>query len=303
MVSQLSARRSSAKASKPTVCSAMNSTSSTRSRAAREGRVVQFDHALGDALDQREIAAHLRADEHGTDLRAAHGQHFNRMLRAREAFETAFLQRIDRHDGRAALRALAQFAEHARMVGRRILAEDQQRVGVFEIVQRDRALADADRMRQAAAGRFVAHVRAVGEVVGAVHAHEQLVQERGFVAGAARRVEGGAVGIVEALQVVARSARTPRPSRSARSGRARRRRRSGRSGGRAVRARSPTAPSAPQRVCSSKNAGVTRLLVASAATALTPFSQNSKVDACSRSGHAQPGQSKPSGWFCLNSVR
>ncbi|MCY1230319.1 hypothetical protein D9M72_427280 [compost metagenome] len=47
---------------------------------------------------------------------------------------------------------------------------------------------------------------------------------------------------------------------------------------------------------------MTRRLVASAATALTPFSQNSKVDACWRSGQAQPGQSKPSAWFCLNSI-
>ncbi len=52
-----------------------------------------------------------------------------------------------------------------------------------------------------------------------------------------------------------------------------------------------------------KNSRVTRLPVASAATALAPFSQNSKVDACSLSGHAQPGQSKPSGWFCAKKVR
>ncbi len=56
-------------------------------------------------------------------------------------------------------------------------------------------------------------------------------------------------------------------------------------------------------VCAAKNAGVARFEVASAATAFTPFSQNSKVEACWRSGQAQPGQSKPSGWFCLNSVR
>ncbi len=120
------------------------------------------------------------------------------MLRTREAFEAAFAQRIDRDDGRAALRAFAQFAEHPRMVGRRILAEEQQGIGVFEILERDGSLADAHGARQAAAGGFVAHVRAVGEVVGAVHAHEQLVQERGFVARAARGVERGAVGVIEA---------------------------------------------------------------------------------------------------------
>src|SRR5882757_9541788 len=50
-----------------------------------------------------------------------------------------------------------------------------------------------------------------------------------------------------------------------------------------------------------KNSGVTRLLVASQDTALAPFSQNSKEEVCLGSGQAQPGQSKPSGWFCLSS--
>jgi len=50
-------------------------------------------------------------------------------------------------------------------------------------------------------------------------------------------------------------------------------------------------------VCWSKNSGVTRLVVASQVTALAPFSQNWKVERCSLSGQAQPGQSKPVGWF------
>lgn len=37
-------------------------------------------------------------------------------------------------------------------------------------------------------------------------------------------------------------------------------------------------------------------------TALPPFSQNSKDDVCFGSGQAQPGQSKPSGWFMRLSV-
>jgi hypothetical protein len=101
-----------------------------------------------------------------------------------------------------AIRRVAQFVEHARMVRRRVLAEDQQRVGVLEVFEQHRALADADRRRQAAARRLVAHVRAVGEVVRAVHAHEQLVQERSFVAGAARRVERGPMRAVQPFQVL-----------------------------------------------------------------------------------------------------
>ncbi|MNL18288.1 hypothetical protein D3C87_1394300 [compost metagenome] len=52
-----------------------------------------------------------------------------------------------------------------------------------------------------------------------------------------------------------------------------------------------------------KKSGGTRASVASHATALTPFSQNSKEEPCSGSPHAQPGQSNPSGWFAFSSVR
>src|SRR6202043_767380 len=51
-----------------------------------------------------------------------------------------------------------------------------------------------------------------------------------------------------------------------------------------------------------KNSGVTRFLVASHVTALAPFSQNWKVELCSLSGQAQPGQSKPSGLLVRNRV-
>ena len=51
-----------------------------------------------------------------------------------------------------------------------------------------------------------------------------------------------------------------------------------------------------------KNFASTFAFIASFATALAPFSQNSKDDLCSGSGHAQPGQSKPSCWFTILSV-
>src|SRR5688572_30984854 len=55
---------------------------------------------------------------------------------------------------------------------------------------------------------------------------------------------------------------------------------------------------------SRKKSGVTRRVVASSATAFAPFSQNSKCERSpSGSGHAQPGQSKPSFWLTLRSVR
>ena len=58
-------------------------------------------------------------------------------------------------------------------------------------------------------------------------------------------------------------------------------------------------------LCAAKNSGVARVVVASSATALAPFSQNSAVCRCptSGSGHAQLMQSKPTSWFSLSSVR
>ena len=86
------------------------------------------------------------------------------------------------------------------MIGAGVLADDEDRIGLFEILQDNGALADADRFFQRDAAGLVAHVRAVGEVVGAVEADEQLVEVGRLVGGAAGGVELGAVGAVEAFQ-------------------------------------------------------------------------------------------------------
>ena len=86
------------------------------------------------------------------------------------------------------------------MVGTRVLADDEDGVGLVEIGERDGALSDAHRVAQGPAGGLVAEVGAVGQVVGAERADEGLVEEGGLVAGAAARVEGGAVGRVQAAE-------------------------------------------------------------------------------------------------------
>ena len=60
-----------------------------------------------------------------------------------------------------------------------------------------------DRRRQAAAGRFVAHVGAIREIVGAELAHEDRIQERGFVGGAPGGVELRLVRAVQRAQALA----------------------------------------------------------------------------------------------------
>ena len=58
-------------------------------------------------------------------------------------------------------------------------------------------------------------------------------------------------------------------------------------------------------LCSAKNSRVTRSVVASSATALAPFSQNSAVcrSPGAGSGQAQDMQSNPSVWLRWRSVR
>ena len=69
--------------------------------------------------------------------------------------------------------AFCSSRQHARMAGAGVLADDEDRVGVREVLELDRGLADADRFGQPRAARFVAHVRAVGQVVRAELAREQ----------------------------------------------------------------------------------------------------------------------------------
>ena len=114
-------------------------------------------------------------------------------LRVAERQQPGLRQRVDRDDGRAVALGPLQRRQHPGVVGARVLADDEDQLGGVDVVERHRALADADRPPEGHAARLVAHVRAVREVVGAERPHHQLVDERGLVARAPRRVEHGAV--------------------------------------------------------------------------------------------------------------
>ena len=77
-----------------------------------------------------------------------------------------------------------QRAHHARMVGSGIVADRDNQLGLIKVIEGDRPFTDADGLRQANAGRLVAHIGAVRKVVGAVFAGKQLEQEGHFVRGA-----------------------------------------------------------------------------------------------------------------------
>ena len=79
------------------------------------------------------------------------------------------------------------------MIRARILPDNKNRVGAFEIFQLHAAFADADAFVQRRAARFVTHVRAIGQIVCAELPGEELIKKRRFVAGATARVKRGRV--------------------------------------------------------------------------------------------------------------
>ncbi len=124
------------------------------------------------------------------------------MLRVLETFQPAFLERVDADHLSTALYGLTQRFKHAWVVGAGVLTEYENRVGMFEIVEGHGAFTDAHALRQRDTAGFVAHVRAVGKVIGAVSAHEQLIQIRRFVAGPAGGIELGHVRAWQVVQVL-----------------------------------------------------------------------------------------------------
>ena len=81
------------------------------------------------------------------------------------------------------------------MVGAGVLAQDDDQLGLVDVLEGDRALADADGLLQRHRGRLVTHVRAVRQVVGAVGAGEELVEVRRLVRHLAGGVEDRLVGL------------------------------------------------------------------------------------------------------------
>ena len=69
--------------------------------------------------------------------------------------------------------------QHARAVAADILAEEEDRIGMLEVIENDRSDGNTDAFWQRH-GCLVAHVGAVGQIVGAVQARQQLVHGRRF---------------------------------------------------------------------------------------------------------------------------
>ncbi len=159
------------------------------------------EHPLRHRLQQRHVAAEADLQELVGEPRAPAGQPA-RGLRVLVPLEPCLGQGVHGDDARPVPLGLLQRGEHAGVVGAGVLAHDHDQVGQREVVVGDRRLPDADRLAEGGAGGLVAHVGAVGQVVGAEGAHEQLVDERSLVRRAPARVERRLVGGVEGVEPV-----------------------------------------------------------------------------------------------------
>jgi hypothetical protein len=115
------------------------------------------------------------------DRGATARDHLELVLRVGEAFEAFFSHGIEDCDLGAAEGRTAEVSQHAGMVGAGVLADDEDGVGFFEVLEQDGSLAAADGLFERDAARLVAHVRAIGNVVRAVEADEELVDIGSFV--------------------------------------------------------------------------------------------------------------------------
>ncbi len=93
------------------VCSSMNAVSRMRAVPLATASSSRSSTYLGDCLDQRKVAAECRTHEGPRRSACWPSSAFRSDAKAREAFEPALAQRIDRDDRRAALGNFTQLAE------------------------------------------------------------------------------------------------------------------------------------------------------------------------------------------------
>ena len=167
-----------------------------------QGITLPFQQELGDAAKSRHVATQGRTKVRRRGGFRSVGEHFQWMLRVLEAFQPALFQRVETNHLGAAFHRLAQRLKHARVVGSGILPDDENRIGLFQVIKGHRPLADADAVAHAQAARFMAHVRAIGKVVGAVGTNKQLIQIGRFVTGPARGIELGLIRRFQLFEVL-----------------------------------------------------------------------------------------------------
>jgi hypothetical protein len=140
---------------------------------------------------------------HRADPAGVEGRHVDKLVGDDCAPRRCFDQRVDVDQLRTTPVGFGQPGQHAWCVAGRVVAHQPDRVGLLPVVEVNGAFAGADRGRQCATGCFVAHIRAVRQVVGAELAYPQLVEEGRLVAEPPRGIEGRLIGTRQTAEVIA----------------------------------------------------------------------------------------------------
>lgn len=151
-------------------------------------------------LEQCEVAAATDLKETIGDLDTA-ADYAVRLLGVLEPQQSGLRQGIHRDDAGTVSLGLLQRGELPWMVGAGILPHQEDQVGVVDVLQTHRAFAGAQALVQGGATGLMAHVAAVGQVVGAEGPGEELQEKSGLIADPARRVEDRLIGRVQCLQL------------------------------------------------------------------------------------------------------
>ncbi|MNX94058.1 hypothetical protein D3C86_1262760 [compost metagenome] len=162
---------------------------------------LPLEQELDHAAHHRHVATQGRAEVRGVGRLGAVHEHFDRVLRMLEALQSALLERVDADHLCAALDRFAQRLEHPRVVGAGVLADDEDRIGMLQVVKHHGAFTHAEAFDHAHRAGFVAHVGAVRKVVGAVGPDKQLIEIGGLVAGPARCIKLGLIRRFQSIEV------------------------------------------------------------------------------------------------------
>jgi len=152
-------------------------------------RAFAFQQRFHHAFERGQIAADLYLIDFIGDRDALIAQQLAHVFRVGKMTEATLAQRVDRQHRGAALFGVIQRRHHPWVIAGRVLADDDEQVGLLEVFQRAGALADADAVLECVTRWLVAEVGGVGQVGAAVSARGQLPQKRGFVAAAAGGIE------------------------------------------------------------------------------------------------------------------
>ena len=230
------------------------------------------------------------------------GQHLRRALRVGEVSSPRSRSGLKVTIGTPRLRRILQIVQHSRAVADRHSVRRRRCVGMCEIVEDTVPTGDADALRQRHRGGLVAHVGAVGQVVGAVKPREEGVEIGRLRGGTAGGVEDGGFGI-ESLQSCAPIAvnASSHAHGDVAVGRGVIAHRMGQTALLLQIVVGPVSQLA-QRMIGEELRRAARVCVSSQIVALAPFSQNS--NACGSAGlaQAQETHANPSGLFWRASV-